>query len=373
LANYVVSSIALSIASLLFSRRSRGDASPAISGGNDTSSSDKVGAEDKLALRAGLELGAYLFLGSCFQLFGMRTTSASRGAFIVQLTTVITPILASLLSGRKPTPTELGGCLLAFGGVALLVGESGANAATASTLGGEALIAISAVFYSLHVVRLSRLAPGLKPLKLARAKELARFAYAGIALLTAVLFSPAQAAALSAFIENAVASPVASAGGAAAVVLWTGVVTTAFPTWAQSFGQRSLDASTASIIYTTQPLWCVPPVLPARHRHLRCSVARPAFPHNLYSCQRTVDAIAPQGGRIARSAFSAGYGAHSLSMRPIPSRRSALFGALLLNERLTPQGLAGAAIIFIALALVARKSSSRESQGPGAGGDQSAD
>lgn len=37
--------------------------------------------------------------------------------------------------------------------------------------------------------------------------------------------------------------------------------------------------------------------------------------------------------------------------------RSALFGALLLNEHLTQQGMAGAAVIFSALALVARKSS----------------
>jgi drug/metabolite transporter (DMT)-like permease len=32
-------------------------------------------------------------------------------------------------------------------------------------------------------------------------------------------------------------------------------VTTAFPTWAQSFGQASIDAGTATVIYTAQPLW----------------------------------------------------------------------------------------------------------------------
>jgi hypothetical protein len=163
-----------------------------------------------------------------------------------------------------------------------------------SSLGGEALIAVSAIFYSLHVVRLSRLAPGLKPLNLARAKEFARFLYAGVTLLAAVFFSPAQAAALSAFVDSAVASPVATAGGAAAIVLWTGVVTTAFPTWAQSFGQRSLPASTASIVYTTQPLWCAPrtccprcrPGAPARETPLEICPSRslpsvPTYPTSL--------------------------------------------------------------------------------------------
>ena len=38
-------------------------------------------------------------------------------------------------------------------------------------------------------------------------------------------------------------------------MLWTGVVTTAYPTWAQSFGQRSVPPSTAAVVYTAQPLW----------------------------------------------------------------------------------------------------------------------
>eukprot|EP00962_Isochrysis_galbana_P006511 scaffold1744_cov129-Isochrysis_galbana.AAC.6 len=55
--------------------------------------------------------------------------------------------------------------------------------------------------------------------------------------------------------------------------------------------------------------------------------------------------------------MNSGCGARSSPMRSLPSRRSALFGALLLNEHLTQQGMAGATVIFIALALVARKSS----------------
>ena len=42
---------------------------------------------------------------------------------------------------------------------------------------------------------------------------------------------------------------------ALAIVTWVGLITTAFPTWAQSFGQASIDAGTATVIYTAQPLW----------------------------------------------------------------------------------------------------------------------
>ena len=60
-----------------------------------------------------------------------------------------------------------------------------------------------------------------------------------------------QASALTAFVS----SPPAAIGSALAIVLWTGLVTTAFPTFGQSFGQRVVPAATANIIYTTQPLW----------------------------------------------------------------------------------------------------------------------
>ena len=255
-----MSSSVIAVASLVLSLSQGRGARAGKSETTLASSTTRVDTSDRSALLAGLELGAYLFLGSSFQIFGMRTTSASRGAFIVQLSTVMTPLLDAFLCGNRPTVTEIGGCLLAFCGVVLLVGDSAGSGAgmVASTLGGEALIALSALFYSLHVVRLSRLAPDLQPLKLARAKELARFVYASITLSAAVLFSPGQAAALGAFLDSARTSPTVTAAGAASIVLWTGVVTTAFPTWAQSFGQRSLDASTASVVYTTQPLWCAP-------------------------------------------------------------------------------------------------------------------
>ena len=47
----------------------------------------------------------------------------------------------------------------------------------------------------------------------------------------------------------------AEAFTALAIVTWVGLVTTAFPTCGQSFGQASIDAGTATVIYTAQPLW----------------------------------------------------------------------------------------------------------------------
>ena len=53
-------------------------------------------------MMAGFELGGYLFLGATAQLIGLRYTSAIRGAFIVQLTTVLVPLLEGIKRRRLP-------------------------------------------------------------------------------------------------------------------------------------------------------------------------------------------------------------------------------------------------------------------------------
>ena len=52
-------------------------------------------------VRAGAELGMWLFLGSNIQLVGLQLTDAARAGFLVQLTTVIVPLAEALLLGRR--------------------------------------------------------------------------------------------------------------------------------------------------------------------------------------------------------------------------------------------------------------------------------
>jgi drug/metabolite transporter (DMT)-like permease len=99
-------------------------------------------------------------------------TTATRGAFIVQLTTIIVPLMDAAVKRTPPSRLLLGACALAFGGVTAFVKSVPAGLATATTATGDGLIALSAVLYSLHVVRLSHHAPRIPPVALGRAKEL---------------------------------------------------------------------------------------------------------------------------------------------------------------------------------------------------------
>ena len=113
-------------------------------------------APDEGAARAGLELGAYLYAGNLFQVVGLETVSADAAAFLVQLTTVLVPVLESAATGRAVARETRLACAVAFAGVAVLCAEG--LAADAGQVSGDLCVVAAAVLYSLHVVRLSALA-----------------------------------------------------------------------------------------------------------------------------------------------------------------------------------------------------------------------
>lgn len=272
--------------------------------------------------RAGAELGGYLYLGNFFQVLGLQWTTADRAAFIVQLTTIFVPVLEATLLRRPETPplpsrtwyacalaaagvgiisadgagvnlaTAVGEALhqlpgLAAGGVAAhhedaaaLVAASeaavGVSPGSASSLAlrGDALVAVSAVLYSFHVLRLGALAPESAPLELAKSKAAFETAYAGATLLL-LLAAPPLLRAVSGVSEDWLPSHFTPAGdvqrfaqaaGGGEVLgvewaalgwaaLWCGTMTCAYTIWAQSYGQRDVRPAEANLVYTSQPIF----------------------------------------------------------------------------------------------------------------------
>eukprot|EP00752_Nemacystus_decipiens_P009160 g8182.t1 len=258
---------------------------PASSGREEVEGKSGLPPEDKALLnsyaaRAGAELGLWLFLGGTVQVWGLELTSASRAGFLVQLTTVIVPVLEAFLGRRKLKPQVWFACALATVGVALVslggvippgadvvkyiagllsaawVAPSGAwEGILRGNLRGDLLVACSALFYSLHVVRLGVHVSKVDTLSLARAKAFSELSFAGLSLVVAG-FLGGQGANFARFV-GALSSKPDLLLGFVAVVVWNGALTSAYAMWAQTRGQAAVAPSEANLVYSLQPLWSV--------------------------------------------------------------------------------------------------------------------
>lgn len=217
--------------------------------------------QNKELIHAGTELGAYLFIGSSLQLYGLQYTSANKAAFLVQLTTIIVPIIEGIFLGRKLRKLTWAACLLGLIGVGVLsAGDfssfssfamNGIASSNAKEILGDICCAIAALFFSLHVVRLGGFAGRLPPISLASVKAGTQLVLCSISWAVGsylgfwggepLLFSSSTTTYVSWIVI--------------AVILWNGLIPSAFTVWAQSFGQRVVQPTTANMIYTMQPLW----------------------------------------------------------------------------------------------------------------------
>lgn len=254
-----------------------------------------------LPIQGGVELGSYLFLGNCLQVVGLETVPADRAAFLVQLTTIMVPIFQAAFA-RDILAISLKtwvACLLAFSGV-IIMGFDGKDLSLAADLaaadstttsstgtgtvlapltsslsavadtfsGGDVLIILAAVAYTMHVVRLGKYARSTTPLQLAASKAsweaiLSLALISGLVVIHGGAMGDTSTGTIPKFLAktsgevttylatfgdslaNADTSTLLPAFGAC---LWTGWVTCAYTIYAQSFGQRRVSPTDANLV-----------------------------------------------------------------------------------------------------------------------------
>lgn len=190
------------------------------------------------AVTAGVQLGFLTVLVNILQIVGLRYTTASRAAFLSQLSTVLVPLLAlSIGLERSPSAGVIVSAPLSVLGVALLT----LDGAAPSFLGDSIMTGVAFVA-AVYILR-SKTFSSLPSNALVATKTVFQTLFAGVFLLaTGVKQSFVGATPLWLAVN-------------AGLVVWTGFVVGFFATWLQMKGQTAVTASEAAVIFATNPLW----------------------------------------------------------------------------------------------------------------------
>lgn len=191
----------------------------------------------------GAELGVLKFAGEATQALGLQHTTAIRGAFLIQATSLITPLITAA-AGSPLSRRIIAAAVVAAAGAVLMTAQTSvdAHAAAEAVNSGDPLILLAACFYSMSTFRLGKYA-GRFP------DQYVRFAawktLAGVTVAAVWLFSQGPLS-----IARGWGDPVAVGG-----TLWLALGPGALATYAQLAGQRAVGASEAQVVYSSTPLW----------------------------------------------------------------------------------------------------------------------
>ena len=112
-----------------------------------------------------LALGAFGF--GCYQvawILGLMQVSAGDSSLIVATSPVLTAIIAGVIGIDRLTPPKLAGALVAFAGVAIVIGGEG-HLTLGSSLAGDGLTLLAALIWSLYPVLGMRMLARVDPMQ----------------------------------------------------------------------------------------------------------------------------------------------------------------------------------------------------------------
>jgi len=180
-------------------------------------------------LWVGAVAGVVVAGGYLTQTFGLTMTSPGNSGLITGLFVVFTPLIDRIFGVRLRRWTVLA-VLIALVGTVMLVGGPGSFGL------GDLLTVACAFLYALHIVLLSRWAPGLRSAPLAMVQM----------GTCAVVFTASGSTTLS----------FPSSGVWFAIVV-TGLFASALAFYIQTWAQQHLSASRTALIMTTEPAWAL--------------------------------------------------------------------------------------------------------------------
>lgn len=211
----------------------------------DTSEEEKWSAK---SFRGGMELGLWKGLGTTCHIYGMALTTANHGAFLLQLTTLIVPVMQGL-RGAEKIPRQIQYAVgFALMGIVLFTQDP---TKASEIIGdpslmrtGDILVLAAAFFYSLYDIQTFYWGREVPRTELVTIKV-------GFQCLLSITLC--AVAARTEVMEYLNAGP--NWEVLVPTVLWSGLIVNALATFLQVGGMQSVGPTRAQTIFASQPLW----------------------------------------------------------------------------------------------------------------------
>jgi drug/metabolite transporter (DMT)-like permease len=198
-----------------------------------------VMALTKPALRAGIVVGIFLFLGYEFQTTGLRLTTPSKSAFLTGVSTVLVPLFLIIFWRAHIHVWRAIGILIAFVGLFLMTVPAGREALAdfANVNRGDLLTLACAVAFTFQIIFLGRATQ--------------RFPFEQMAVLQIGV-----AAVLMAVTTPVIDHPhIQVSGLVITAVLVTGILCTAVAFTVQAWAQQFTPPTHTALIFTMEPVF----------------------------------------------------------------------------------------------------------------------
>ena len=183
----------------------------------------------------GIVIGVFLYGAYCFQTYGLEHTTPGKNAFLTEVYCVLVPFLYWAIDKCRPDRYNLLAALLSVVGIGLVSLDSNLSLGR-----GEGLTLLGGVFFSLHLVAITRLGRGQDPL------FITLFQFVGVAMCAAVgALAFEQPPALTSLLTTEVMGPMTY------LVLAATCLTITF----QTFGQQHTPPSAAAILLSLEAVF----------------------------------------------------------------------------------------------------------------------
>jgi len=197
----------------------------------------------------GMEVGLYNAMGYIFQASGLETVDASKSAFICSLAVVTVPILDFLLKKKSLSFQSIAGLICAVLGVGLLE----LNGDSLSLTLGDLFTFAQPLFFGIGFWKMEQ-AMEKHPTQAKRitASQVLMVAICSVAncwLLQPHIGAEVQAPSLDQIMAWLSDPKIFSA------LAWTGLVTTALTQYMETVALKTISASEATLLFSTEPLW----------------------------------------------------------------------------------------------------------------------